>query len=114
MASMSHAAKVVMGVVVLLPTLYVGSCSVVEHQHEEAFAQVKEGDTERKVIAVLGEPADRETPSHRIASYGSPECTSPCAQRLWYPNRMGLMGEAWAIELDGEGKVVHTAHLTSP
>ncbi len=111
---MSRAATIIVGIIVLIPVLYIGSCSVIAHQLEHGFDQVKIGDTEPQVIAVLGEPADRETPSHRIASYGSPECQAPCAQRLWYPNRMGLMGEAWAIELDGEGKVVHTAHLTSP
>ena len=111
---MNPAAKIVVGIIVLIPVLYIGSCSVIAHRREHGFDQVKIGDTEPQVIAVLGEPADRESPSHRIASYGSPECTSPCAQRLWFPNRLSLIGEAWSVELDGEGKVVDTAHITSP
>lgn len=111
---MGTPAKIVVGLIVLIPVLYVVSCSVVSHQREKGFDQVKTGDAEQQVIQVMGEPADRETPSHRMPSYGAPECTTPCAQRLWYPNRMGLTGEAWAIELDGAGKVVHTAHITSP
>ena len=111
---MSKAAKIVVGIIVLIPVLYIGSCSVLSHQREKGFDQVKEGDTEAQVIQVMGEPIDRETPSHRIASYGAPECKAPCAQRLWFPNKLSLAGEAWAVELNGDGKVVHTAHLTSP
>lgn len=111
---MSASVKIVVGIIVLIPLLYIGSCSVVSHQRERGFDQVKEGDTEQHVIRVMGEPADRETPSHRMVKYGAPECIAPCVQRLWYPNKLSLMGEAWSVELDGEGKVVHTAHLTSP
>ena len=111
---MRNAAKLIVGAIVLIPVLYLGSCGVITHQHEKAFAQVKEGNTEQQVIAVMGEPADRETPSNRLAKYGAPECQAPCVQRLWYPNKLSLAGEAWSVELDGAGRVVHTAHITSP
>jgi hypothetical protein len=111
---MSRTAKIVMGVLVLIPSLYVCSCGGIEHRHEHAFARVKEGDTEQQVIAVMGEPTDRETPSNRLAKYGAPECQAPCVQRLWYPNKLSLAGEAWSVDLDAAGHVVHTAHLVSP
>lgn len=111
---MSQATKIIVGAVILIPVLYLGSCGVMTHQHEKAFAQVKDGDTEQQVIATMGEPADRETPSNRLAKYGAPECQEPCVQRLWYPNKLSLAGEAWAVELDGSGHVVRTAHMTSP
>lgn len=111
---MSHAAKIVMGVLMLLPALYVGSCSSVERQHEKAFAQVKEGDIEQQVIVVMGEPADRETPGNRLTKYGAPECQAPCVERLWYPNKLSLAGEAWSVDLDAAGHVMHTARIVSP
>ncbi|MGN6320334.1 MAG: hypothetical protein ACTHNE_01290 [Dyella sp.] len=111
---MSVSVKIVVGLIVVIPLLYIGSCSAVSHQRERGFDQVKEGDTEQHVIQVMGQPTDRETPSYRLAKYGAPECAAPCVQRLWYSNKMSLIGEAWSVELDGAGKVVHTAHLTSP
>lgn len=111
---MSTGAKIVVGIIVLIPVFYFGSCSVITHQREHGFEQVKAGDTEEQVIAAMGEPTDRETARKRFAKYGAPECQGPCVQRLWYPNKLSLAGEAWAVELDGSGHVVHTAHITSP
>lgn len=111
---MSKATQIIVGAIVLIPVLYLGSCGLLTHQHEKAFAQVKEGDTEQQVIAAMGEPADRETASNRLVKYGAPECKAPCVQRLWYPNKLSLAGEAWSVDLDAGGHVVHTAHITSP
>lgn len=111
---MTTVAKIVAGIIALIPVLYIGSCSVINHQRERGFDQVKVGDTEAQVIAAMGEPVARETASNRLAKYGAPECQGPCSQRLWYPNKLSLAGEAWAVELDGSGRVVHTAHVTSP
>ncbi len=110
---MSTTAKIVVGIIVLIPALYIGSCSVIDHQREHGFDQLKTGDSETQVIAAMGEPVARETASKRLAKYGAPECQGG-AQRLWYPNKLSLAGEAWAVELDGSGRVVHTAHVTSP
>lgn len=111
---MSTAAKIIVGSVILVPLLYIGACSAISHQRDRGFAQVKEGDTEQQVIAAMGEPSDRETASNRLAKYGLPECQAPCVQRLWYLNKLGLVGEAWSVELDASGHVVHTAHIVSP
>lgn len=102
-------------IIVLIPVLYFTSCGVVSSQKAKAFEHVETGDTEQQVIDIMGQPQDRETSAGpRLAKYGVAACTAPCAQRLWYPNGMSLAGEAWAVELDVSGHVVHTAHVTSP
>ena len=113
---MKHtAAKFVLAIILLVPLLFVGSCSVISHQRESGFAQVNEGDTEQQVIGKMGAPTDRETSSGpRLIKYGAAACIAPCAQRLWFPNKLSLAGEAWAVDLDGSSKVVHTAHIVSP
>jgi hypothetical protein len=87
---------------------------VTTHLNEKAIAHIQEGDTEQQVIAAMGEPADRETATNRLAKYGAPECRAPCVQRLWYTNKLSLAGEAWSVELDAAGHVVRTAHFVSP
>lgn len=112
---MRKLARFVAGSVVLTPFLYVASCSIISHVHEHDFAQVKEGDVEAQVITTMGEPSDEErTGGRSVPQYGAPECTSPCVQRLWYLNRLSIVGEAWAIELDERGRVVRTVFIESP
>lgn len=112
---MGATAKVVVGIIILIPVLYIGSCSVISRQREHGLAQVKKGESEQQVIQAMGQPADRETAGgHRVAKYGAPECKAPCAQRLWYPNPISLAGEAWSVDLDVSGHVVATDHIVSP
>jgi hypothetical protein len=112
---MSKVVQLVVGAVVLAPLLYITSCSVISRVHDRHFEQVKEGDQEVRVIATMGQPSDEEwAGGRRVPQYGAPDCTSPCMQRLWYLNRLSLVGEAWMIELDGHGRVVRTAYIVSP
>lgn len=106
---------IVGGIIVFIPLLYFTSCGVVSSQKAKAFDQLQIGDTEQQVIGIMGKPEDRETSEgSRLAKYGVAACAAPCAQRLWYPNGMSLAGEAWMVELDASGHVIHTAHVTSP
>lgn len=112
---MSVAIKIIVGSCVLLPMLYGGACSAISHHREHGFAQVKIGDTKQQVIAIMGEPADHETAGGtRLAKYGVAECKAPCSERLWYTNKLSLAGEAWDVELDSSGRVMHAAHIVSP
>jgi hypothetical protein len=112
---MSAVAKIVGGIIVLIPLLYFTSCGVVSSQKAKAFDHLQIGDTEQQVIGIMEQPEDRETSKgSRLAKYGVAACAAPCAQRLWYPNGMSLAGEAWMVELDASGHVIHTAHVTSP
>jgi hypothetical protein len=112
---MSKVVKVVVATVVLAPVLYITSCSAISHVHNRDFADVKEGDMAPQVIDVMGQPSDREwADGRRVPAYGAPDCTEPCVQRLWYLNRLSLVGEAWMIEMDGHGRVTRTAYIVSP
>jgi hypothetical protein len=112
---MSKVVKVVVAAIVLAPMIYITSCSAISHVHDRDFAYVKEGDMASQVIAVMGQPSDREwSGGRRVPAYGAPECTKPCVQRLWYLNRLSLVGEAWMIEFDANGRVKRTAYIESP
>lgn len=112
---MTVGAKILAGILVLIPTVYLGACGFVAHRRAQAFVQVKVGDPEQHVIHVLGKPVDRETSDDpRLSQYGVAPCRAPCAQRLWYPNSLSLAGEAWSVSLDRTGHVVATAHIVSP
>lgn len=106
---------IVGGIIVSIPVIYLTSCSVISGWKAKTFERVHLGNTEQQVIDVMGKPTDRETnDGPQLIKYGAIICKSPCAQRLWYSNRISLVGEAWLVELDASGHVVHTAHLTSP
>lgn len=112
---MSTTSRIAAMVTMAVPVLYIGSCSAITHMREHGFAHIKKGNTESQAIAAMGLPFDREIAGiRRLPQHGAPECVSPCSQRLWYPNRLTLTGEAWAIDLDKSGRVVDTAHITSP
>jgi hypothetical protein len=112
---MSRAVTAVVALVVMLPVLYISSCTVISHVHDHDFVHVKVGDMEPQVMATMGSPSDEERAGgRRVPRYGAPNCTSPCVRRLWYLNRLSLVGEAWMIELDGQGRVVRTAYIESP
>ena len=102
------------GALVLTPVLYVAVCSAVSNHRDQGFAKVRPGGREPEVIAAMGEPADREVANSMGHDHGTVACIAPCAQRLWYLNNLGLAGEAWFIDLDESGRVLHTAHLISP
>lgn len=106
---------IVAGILVLIPVAYFTSCSVVSGQRARAFERVRMGDTEQRVIEVMGKPADQEAASGpRLLKYGVPACTAPCALRLWYPNGLSLAGEAWSVDIGADGHVVHADYVTSP
>lgn len=110
---MSMITRIFVGLVVFVPFLYITSCSVISHVHD--FAQVKEGDVEAHVITTMGQPSDEERAGgRRVPRYGAPECAAPCVQRLWYLNRLSIVGEAWMIELSDQGRVVRTAYIVLP
>lgn len=106
---------IVAGVLVTIPVVYIASCSMVSERTAHAFELVKMGDTEQRVIEVMGAPVDSEYAGAPLrVKYGGPACSHPCAKRLWYLNSMSLVGEAWSVELDSTGHVVQADHLTSP
>lgn len=102
-------------IIVLVPLLYVSTCSMIATVKTRGFDKVNKGNTEQQVIEALGNPSVREksggVPFRRYTAYA---CEAPCVERFWFENRMGMDIEAWSVEFDGNGKVVSKSHLTSP
>jgi hypothetical protein len=111
----SGAAKLVGLVVVLVPLLYISTCSVISSRRVKGFEAVSVGDTKRQVVILLGTPSVREkSGGEHFARYGAKVCSAPCAERFWFENRMTLDMEAWSVEFDASGKVIKTSHWVSP
>jgi len=107
--------KILLWGILLLPILYVSTCSYISHRGTTAFNAINVGDAEEKVVGVLGEPSVREKvgepPFSRYSSYA---CMTPCSERLWYENRLGFVGEAWSVDLNANRKVIDKAQWMSP
>lgn len=99
----------------LLPVLYVSTCSYVTHRKNKGFDAVNIGDAKGDVIRLLGKPSQREKIGDRpFDRYSSYACVAPCSERLWYENPLALVGEAWSIELDKDHRVIKKERWVSP
>lgn len=107
--------KILLWGILLVPALYLSTCSYISHHRSTGFELVRTGDTEDLVIDKLGNPSVRERsgakPFLRYASYG---CVAPCAERLWFENRLSLDAEAWSVDLDANRRVIDKAKWISP
>lgn len=106
--------KAFLFIVVALVVIYIGSCSAVSVTTTKKFDQIREGDSRVSVLESLGRADFVETEGERFTRYASVKCSQRCVERLWYENRLSLDTEAWSIEVDANGNVIHTAHWTSP
>jgi hypothetical protein len=104
----------VLGGIALVPLLWIGSCRHFEASHARGFEALRIGDTEARVVALMGEPTKVESRGEGFPPFADEACRDPCARRLWYATRLNLDTEAWSIEIGEAGRVVHTAHWVSP
>lgn len=98
----------------LIPVFYLAACSFNSHKGNSALSELKNGDSEARVLALFGPPTTREKPGVGYIRYVNDKCSDPCAERLWFENRMSLADEAWVITLDSKRTVIKSAHLVSP
>ena len=96
---------------VVAPLTY---CSVSNSRYERNFAGVPLGMSEQAVLNLMGQPDHRELPDNIYSRYASVRCQVPCHTRLWWESPLLPGVEAWSIEFDATGKVVHKAHWVSP
>lgn len=93
----------------LVTAALLGYCQARTTQLDAAFNKVKVEDTERDVVAKMGRP-------HQVLDgcgyYGQP--IVGCAREYVYFPPWTIVDEAWAISLDANGVVIHTAHFISP
>jgi hypothetical protein len=100
--------------IVLGPAVYVGACSFNSQQGKEAMAQVRNGDSEERVVALFGPPTSREPQGAGYPRYVNDRCLDPCVERLWFQNSLSIVDEAWFVALDKNRRVLRAAHLISP
>ena len=93
---------------------YVGTCIFIKMRREAAFESVRIGDTADFVVARFGSPSVTEGPEELFSRYATSKCKLPCAQRLWFENRLALDTEAWSVSLGVDGRVVGKYHWVSP
>ena len=75
---------------------------------QRGFAQIAEGDSEQKVLDIMGKPS--ETKDCDQLRYTNDELWRECAAEYWY---FGFM-ENWILVIGKNGKVVAKWHDVSP
>ena len=100
--------------IAVAPVLAVGGCAVLVARYERAFEATTDGQPFSVVTDRFGEPTVRELPTERYLRYSGTGCQSPCAVRLWWEHPVLRGIEAWSVEFDDGGRVVHKAHWVSP
>lgn len=93
--------------------LHFAACSGLSTSKSRAFDSIKLGDSRTAVIDAIGTPDVRELPEKILARYASKPCSGACKERLWFENKLSLGIEAWSVELDENGRVIHKAYWHS-
>lgn len=106
--------KIGLWAVLVIPVMYISTCTLVAKNKDRAFNLIKIGDTQSDVIRLLGNPSVREKTGALFTRYASQRCQSPCVERLWFENRLALDLEAWSIELAEGDRVIKKTHWVSP
>ena len=80
-----------------------------------AFERVVTGQDRAQAITHLGQPDHIEPSWSGFTAYANGPCAAPCRERVWWESRLMPRGfEAWSVDLDASGRVLHKAHWVSP
>lgn len=107
-------AAIILGLLVLLPTIYIGSCSYRSYANGYAFDALHAGDSEAMVLDAMGAPSAREVQAGKLQVPFSSGCHAPCVTRLWYLNRMSLTGESWSFDIGKDRQIISKVAWHSP
>jgi len=111
---MTRVGKAIGILITVAPFLAVGGCAALVARYERAFEATTDGEQTSFVVDRFGEPTVRELPAEHYLRYAGRACQAPCALRLWWEHPVLRGIEAWSVEFDDSGKVVHKAHWISP
>lgn len=106
--------RILLWLVAIIPFLYMASCSYISSSRNKDFESINIGNARDITMKKIGAPSKRETSSDPFSRYASKRCQTPCAERLWYENRLTFDSEAWSVELDENGFVIKKSHWVSP
>ena len=101
-------------VITFVLVLALSSCVYAVVRNENVFSETVDGDMRSTVVARFGSPDIVEIAEKPYLVYASSGCQAPCEVRLWWEHPVLRGIEAWSVEFDGQGRVVHTAHWVSP
>lgn len=97
----------------ICPVLYLSTCSYITEKRSAAYNTIKIGDTGANVINKFAAHPFREKQG-ALSLYAGSTCEEPCFERLWFENRLSLVGEAWYVELGKDGRVTDKGRVVSP
>jgi hypothetical protein len=106
--------SIAVGVAIGVALFYAAACVYVRTKRQEAFNAINVGDTAASVVARFGNPSVRETPEELFSRYASTKCQFPCAERMWFENRLTFDLEAWSVSIGTNGRVIEKYHWVSP
>lgn len=95
-------------------SLCMTKCAIVSYENKKSFSSIKVGDSRDAVINLFGKASHIDRPGFLFSRYASEQCKDPCAERLWFENRLSLDTEAWSVELDSNGVVIKKTYWQSP
>jgi hypothetical protein len=106
---------VILLVLSALLVVSVSTCALTSHARNDAFDKIEIGQTRPDVVEAFGvSPSFAESAGVGFPRYASQPCHDPCAERLWFENRLSMDMEAWSVELDGSGHVIEKTRWQSP
>jgi outer membrane protein assembly factor BamE (lipoprotein component of BamABCDE complex) len=83
----------------------------------DAYAKIKQGDSETQVLKTLGTPLKKSGPPENI-SWDSDNSLRPnkgeCVQEFWYVPPISIAGEEFTIGFDAHSNVVSKYRYESP
>ncbi|HGK7302584.1 hypothetical protein [Stenotrophomonas maltophilia] len=106
--------RIILLAILTVFVLYVGSCTALSSSRSRTFDAVHPGDLRESVVQAFGKPDVVEIPGQPFTRYASAGCSAPCAERLWYENRLSLDTQAWSFEINAAGVVIQGTRWTSP
>jgi hypothetical protein len=89
------------------------SCAYISNERNSALDSVSLGDTREEVIAAFDTTFVAKAAGVGYAKYESLGCKDPCAERLWFENRLSLV-DAWSVDFDKGGRAIDKYHWSSP
>jgi hypothetical protein len=95
----------------LLGAALVASCTARQRFLENQFTNVATGMSSMQVVAALGKP----TTVTRCGEAGGTEDLTQCARDFVYSDPLApMIPRYYVVSFGGDGRVLHTAVLTSP
>ncbi len=102
----------IFGLVILLLAIgaaYAWNSLSTPRRWERGFAQIAEGDSEQKILDIMGKPSESKD-CYQPRYSGNDQLFRECAEEHWYY----AFVERWVVVIGKNGKVIAKWHTVSP